>query len=241
MSSDGIIQRAITEQEYMNLTIQGEDTPKTIDEEKKKLLEELKNVSIAKIELVRVSDKNLNNNLLELQKIDCVISVFTIPPVDSFLYVEVTERQKFEESYAGRRYEWLNSDDFVKIFCNIRFSHLFDPKEQAYARLHYPPYENDVCEILDVREDLKEAYIRVIPRVDIPKLNMTVNAPTPFSIKAATRANLPLQEEDIHISFSNYAKVARGYMFQDSYFEGKTTIMRVSVPVSYTHLTLPTN
>lgn len=228
MGNEGEEVSTFTEADFINNVIQPADLQTKIDDRFKELLAELKDVIIARVSIPS-TEKNIFGILQSLKDKECIKSIFSLHHQDNICYIEVSDKEKFVENHSSLRYNWIDTVEFVRGFCNVPFQNHLDGKDQSFARLTLPPYDKDPCEVLEISEDLKEAFIRIVPRADIPKLGMTVDKQVQFNVKQALKMNLPLQEDDIHISFSNPSKVARGYSYQDMQFEGKTAIMKVSI------------
>ena len=162
----------------------------------------------------------------ELSSQESILSIFYLPYIPKTLFFEVTNKDEFTNVSPVKKIDWVDKKTFMRQFCNSSNYRLVKPKDRIYARVTHPPYKDDFCEVIQLSENLKEAIIRVIPRLNIPELELSDESAAPFNIKLLRRKKITYEDKEVKMSFDG-KQVSAGYSFKDMNFIGNSQILKV--------------
>ena len=162
----------------------------------------------------------------ELSSQETILSIFYLPYCPKTLFFEVTNKDEFVNASPIKKVDWIDKKTFMRQFCNASNYRLIKPKDRIYARVTHPPYKDDFCEVIQLSENLKEALIRVVPRLNIPELELSAEKAAPFNIKLLRRNKITYEDKEVKMSFDG-KEVSAGYSFKDMDFIGNSQILKV--------------
>ena len=169
---------------------------------------------------------------------EVILSMFCLQYSPKTIFFEVTDKEQFEQISPIKKVDWIDKKSFMRQFCNASHYFLIKPKDRTFARLTLPPYTDDFCEVIQLSDDFKQAIIRIMPRLNIPELELKDDTPQPFNIKLFRRKKIQYEDKEVKMSFDGQ-QVADGYSYNDMHFIGNSHIIKVPVTnlqfyVSYT-------
>ena len=196
-------------------------------EDRLKLLNNMSDFEIVGGSIRREGEKSIAFVSKQFAREPSIRCIFSLPYISTHIFYEIIDKQRFYKVAPHCRLQPVDKIAFIQAFCNVDSAQYIDIRNRVFARFTCLPYQDDVCELLDVDPSLHKAYIRVVPRIEIKEIGQTTDEPHPFDINVLKRRNLPFEANaKIHFGFDKDMSEF-GTRFNDCKFIGKFQILKV--------------
>lgn len=225
MSATNDPNKEISEVDFSsNLFVTGD---KVLEERVKKvnLFQSQKNTIYAKVTMSGDPKENILKIYETYSSKSFILSIIAIPIIKDGIVFEISDKKEFEQLFSQSQINYIDQKWFNQRFCNISEIEYLDIEHQVYGTYTQDPYKNDVCEILSFSDDLKQAFIRIIPRLSIPELNITPDTQTPIDLKQLRKNKLKYSHTEVPVTFDDM-QVCYGVIFKDRMFINHTEIIK---------------
>lgn len=179
-----------------------------IDPRRSNLIREAPKQTFCYVEFPRIKIFTLLSTLYEFPcAVRTIKSAFILPGHPNRLYFELPEPSFISTLHPYLKKVDVQSSQLFMEFANAYLSHMLLNNFKVFARIMVKPYRNDPCQILDIDLLKKEAIIRVVPRLNVPELKLTIEKPKLFDPGQFLEKGILLDSTTKKILYSGKKKV----------------------------------
>ena len=217
------------ELDYSNLLISSKNRSPFIDGLRIKLLKDFGKTKFCYIDFPRTKIFTLLTNFAEsFYMRDHCKCCFILPHMPTRIFFETDELDCINQIHPYFHTKNVPNDFIFLHFMHTWLSDVMKHLFNTYARMTVGPYQNDICQVLDVNLKKKEAIVRVVPRLNIEVLGRTSDKPKLFNSAEFDAHDLLLTTTEKKILYDGSKTVlCRGY--KGMWFSGGFLLTKVRI------------